>query len=1007
MIVLIVESVSPGLRGELTKWLLEPQAGTFVGNVSGAVRELLWEKVCKEAGEGSCTIIQNAANEQGYTIRTWGDTSRKVEMWEGLYLIRRPKQGEKTPSFTIPENWEDYLHLEIWAKTPRGIELGSEEGNYHPLICHMIDSAMVALSLWQMVLTSSLKELMRQKLSLSTIEEAGRWIAFFAGLHDLGKATPVFAKQWDEQWGHLVEQGFSASATQGKCPHNILSTILLVDLLEEFGLEEDVAQPIGITLGAHHGVIPDFLSMNACRYAVGSGRWPKAQRELIHVLAHLLGMETDIRPSGDLWKESSILMILAGLSCVSDWIASNHDCFPFAGTEVKLPLYTKRSQKLATKALKTLGWLARPRRMDVIEFSELFDKTPNHLQEQVFNITNQLTGPSMILLEYPMGGGKTEAAIWVADYLACTQDQKGFYFALPTMATSNQMFGRVNNYIENRFPDTGINTMLLHGHASLNTEFELIRRKNNKAVLQSNITLNESKIEGLQAAEWFTYRKRGLLSPFGIGTIDQALLAVLQSKHFFVRLFGLAGKVVILDEVHAYDSYMQVLLARLLSWLAACNTSVVLLSATLPNATRQILLDAYATGRGLPSARISPTRYPRISWVSEEIGSRHIEGALPRKLSLQFYEDEEWVQELYAQLKDGGCAAVIMNTVGQAQKVYQRLTEFFSENELVLFHARFPFDARMSLETSILNSLGWDGERPFRSVVVATQVIEQSLDLDFDLMVTELAPVDLMLQRSGRLWRHKRPRPKNLSSPTLWILSPSLNEQGKLEFCPGTDRVYEPHALLRTWLVLEGKESVSIPGEIETLIEGVYQSMEPPSYLSPELAEIWNETEHSLNSKKEKDQSQAMKRYIPNVHDDVLTTTINSLEEDESEKHPVFQALTRLGGPSVTVICLEEDRGALWTLGKNRRRISLLRQPDHEELRDLLGSSVNLSFSYSIVMRILGMDPPPAWEAQVLMRKSRLLRFDSSGRCLEEGIPLRLDPKLGLLVDREGKEDDS
>lgn len=1009
MVVFILESVPQSLRGEITKWMLEPQAGVFVGKISGAVRELLWEKVCKEAGEGSCTLIQSAANEQGYTIRTWGDTSRKVDVWEGLFLIRRPNPAENDSSGK-PANWEDYLHLDIWAKTSRGVLLADNEGNYHPLICHMIDTASVVLSLWESVLPTSIKEQIRLQLNLPTLVETGRWTAFFAGLHDIGKATPMFAKQWDEAWGRLIHKGFTAPANPIKSRHYVLSTILLSDLLlSTTGLCQDIAKPVAAVLGAHHGVFPDFSDLNAGRYAVGSGLWPQAQRELIQVFAHVLGIEESSLPNGDLWAANGLLMIIAGLSCVGDWIASNHDCFPFAGENVHLSNYSQLSSKLARKALVKLGWLARPRKMDIIDFSELFDKIPhpNHLQKQVINIAEKLDGPGLVLLEYPMGGGKTEAALWLADYLACTLDQKGVYFALPTMATSNQMFGRINNYLSNRFPHTAINTMLLHGHASLNTEFELI--KTNKSMPLNQFDVGDNKTAGLQAAEWFTFRKRGLLSPYGIGTIDQVLLAVLQTKHFFVRLFGLAGKVVILDEVHAYDSYMQELLKRLLSWLAVCNASVILLSATLPASTRQALLDAYAFGRGLASCKIPSVSYPRLSWVcSSNAGSLSINGATERKVTLYYINyGEDWMELLRERLNEGGCAAIIVNTVGQAQAQYQHLKDYFSEEELFLFHARFPFDNRAELENKVLIQFGKDGtERPFRSVIVATQVLEQSLDLDFDIMVTELAPIDLLLQRSGRVWRHLRPRPQGFTGPALWVLMPGLDQRGKPEFESGTARVYEPHTLLKTWLVLRDKSEFIIPDNIEDMIEAVYHDTEAPENLEPVLREMWKQTLEGLRRRAEKDRSQAIRRYIPPVDSEIISQTLNNLEEDEEEKHPAFQALTRLSGPTVTVICLLEEGGELWTIGKSKSKIDLMRQPNQEEIRDLLGCSIRLGFSYSLVKKIIELDTLPTWEAQVLLRRSRLLRFNSSGQCIEDGIPLLLDRKLGLVVNNDGKEDD-
>ena len=386
-----------------------------------------------------------------------------------------------------------------------------------------------------------------------------------------------------------------------------------------------------------------------------------------------------------------------------------------------------------------------------------------------------------------MGEGKTEAAMYLADRFAARLGQRGCYFALPTQATSNQMFTRVREFLKGRYPDNIVNLQLLHGHAALNAEFQTLLQSADaepECVCEDN-DLHDHR-PGVIAAEWFTYRKRGLLAPFGVGTIDQALLAVLQTRHVFVRLFGLAHKTVIIDEVHAYDAYMTTLLERLLEWLAALGSSVVLLSATLPKARRDALASAYVKGLGGNIALPPDDRYPRLTWVGQaDSGSRHVETSerSSRKLSLQWIDGAvpkdgdafPLGERLRVALEAGGCAAVICNTVTQAQKVYLALKEYFVGNAddgapiLDLLHARFLFKDRDERERRCLVRFGKPGalvdfgdkdlrevRRPNRAVLVATQVIEQSLDLDFDLMVSDHAPVDLILQRAGRLHRHPR-----------------------------------------------------------------------------------------------------------------------------------------------------------------------------------------------------------------------------------------------------------
>ena len=255
------------------------------------------------------------------------------------------------------------------------------------------------------------------------------------------------------------------------------------------------------------------------------------------------------------------------------------------------------------------------------------------------------------------------------------------------------------------------------------------------------------------AAEWFTSRKRGLLAPFGAGTIDQALLSVLQVCHGFVRLFGLSHKVIVIDEVHAYDAYMTTLLQRLLEWLAALGSPVVLLSATLPMDRRRQLMDAYAKGLGHGEKSTDATLsapYPRISWV-DAAGLPHeqpVDAAKRSRRTLHLVRQEmpsgdqpfDQVSARIADaLRDGGCAAVICNTVDRAQKMYIALKQHFPTDDLSLLHSRFLFKDRQDRERQVLDQFGPPDEantaaghsrRPERAVLVATQIIEQSLDLD-------------------------------------------------------------------------------------------------------------------------------------------------------------------------------------------------------------------------------------------------------------------------------------
>jgi len=1006
MVVLIVESAPASLRGELSKWMLEPKAGVFVGTLSATVRDLLWDKACREVSEGGAMLIHRINNEQGFTIRTFGDPSRQIEEWEGLFLVRRPNAPEPKQAdsdVAVAPDWQAMCHPAVWAKTARGVTLADGEPNWHPLICHMIDVAMVTSRLWRYVLPTAIKEQIRNGLGVGTITEAGRWVAYLTGLHDLGKASPGFALRWPEGAARLMDQGLRQARTRDTSPHGFVTTYLFREILPSMGFSLKAAAAIGFAVGGHHGIFPGPLDMERMQDKLGSSRWREVQRHLAAVLSHALGVEDLSVPQGSAHDDNALLILLGGLTSVADWIGSNHQYFPFVGDQVQVPQYWRRSRWLAMRALIDMGWLNKPEAVESRAFAELFDFPPNRLQEQLEEVAEQLHGPSLVLLEYPMGGGKTEGALYLAHHLQSTSGQQGLYVALPTMATSNQMFDRVTAYLANRFPETRVNVHLLHGRADLNPHYA--RLLNRGAGLPDPPVIEDERNEdaGLLAAEWFTHRKQGLLAPFGIGTVDQAMLAALDSKHYFVRLFGLAGKVVVLDEVHSYDVYMGSVLARLLSWLGACGASVILLSATLPGRKRRELLAAFGEGRGqsVPADRLDPP-YPRVTWMSGRgVQGCPIDGSASRRVGVRAFPIDEtaWIDALTAALRDGGCAAVICNTVARAQEVYVALAERFSAEELLLFHARYPFDDRMQRETAVLSNFGKDGDdaRPYRMVCVATQVIEQSLDIDFDLLVTDLAPVDLVLQRTGRVWRHpQRARPTAMRRAESWLLLPPHSPEGVPLFSRAATAVYNAHVLLRSYLTLKDRTEVAIPEDVEDLVEAVYGPMDPPVGVTPALDAYWRDTADRLKNLELENEQMARRREIPRVGGDLMDRRPQGLDDEDDELHSAHLAMTRLGGPSVEVVCLCERDGELFVTPEVREPLDIHVRPDRDGIRRLLGRSLRIGFDAGLVKRIREWRVPPAWEVTAHLRRHRLLRFAPDGACLED-LPLKLDPVLGLL----------
>ena len=717
---------------------------------------------------------------------------------------------------------------QLWGKT-------SSEGTIHRLIYHLIDVGAVANQLWDQSLAKGFKTEISEYLGLSE-NEAVREFSFWTSIHDMGKATPVFQSQYAPAIHSLEVCGFSFSNSAIKpvnFPHGVLSAWLLPDLLvSQTGLSMGFARKVARALGGHHGSFPPANKVNAiyAKHEAVSGRtneiWEIARAELFAELVSIFNPPKLPVPPFSITIQNILLAILSGFTSVADWIGSNSNFFPFEPEVITSRLYVERSILQAKEALLKLGWNSWKPEEEAGQFEETFGFSPYPIQKAVFEVTADLKTPALVILEAPTGIGKTEAALSLADQWAVLDSQNGLYVAMPTTATSNQMYARVDRFLSRRYPGRSINNRLIHGQAIHSNDL-------------MHLAHFEDNLSGDYHSDysWFIPSKKALLAPFGVGTVDQALLSVLMARHFFVRLYGLGRKTVIFDEIHAYDIYMSQLFQRLLEWLRQLGTSVILLSATLPEKTRRELVSAY-TDISEDSLVLTTANYPRLTCASSK-GIEVISLPKPheRELLIEWIDrDPVSIQEfLQVELDEGGCAAVLCNTVARAQDVFLQLSNSLLADDIkiILFHARFPMSWREITEKAVLDDFGKGGRRP-RAVVVATQVIEQSLDLDFDLMVTDLAPVDLLIQRAGRLHRHEiNKRPKRLQKARLVITRPGVKGDA-----PEFDRdrfVYEDYILLRTYQVMKGKQKVLPISETTDLIEFVYGNLALPGLLSTEM----------------------------------------------------------------------------------------------------------------------------------------------------------------------------
>lgn len=890
----------------------------------------------------------------------------------------------------------------IWAKA----DLST--GRWHPLLCHMVETTAVASVLWDEILAPGTRDVIASSLGLS-VNDARRWSLFLAGIHDLGKASPSFQCKWDAARPILQQLGYRFPTNVLAVPHGRATAIVLRPMLVERGVHRVVAAELAKLVGGHHGVF-DSASILQCSspQAVGEGLWDESRKWLLNWLSlqlQLSGVPTKRQLPG--------LTLLAGLITVSDWIASSEEHFPYRteplGPPQDLDNILSESKVKAAAALDQLGWRTRLRLPEPLEFKQFFGiSQPRPLQTECIGIAAGLGSPSLVIVEAPMGEGKTEAALFVAEQQKQHHNLRGSFIGLPTQATSNQMFGRVVKALSQGATDGIVHLLLLHGHASLSAEFETLKRRSQAGFFPSSIESDGSTSAQAMAGEWFTYRKRGLLAPYGVGTIDQALMAALQSKHVFVRLLGLAGKVVVVDEVHAYDTYMSALLERLLAWLRSIGTSVVMLSATLPNSRRTALVRAFA-----PECEISPENpaYPCLTVVSGgETRTLAFAAATPEKrIRLATAPSTPaalalWIRE---RISSGGCAAVVCNTVGRAQEVFEACHQAIpgiAEDNVPLvdiLHSRFPFEEREEREQRTLTRFGKPGEarRPRMAVLVATQIIEQSLDIDFDLMVSELPPIDLLFQRAGRLHRHERDRRPTGDVPTLGLIETPLSPEGVPDFPKAHKKVYEEHTLLRSWIAIRDRCELKIPDEIRSSIEAVYAEPGARPQELP-LRALWEESAEKLRASREKDAKEADSRYLPHPDTTARLDALTAMGRDDDEDlHPFFQALTRLTERTVTAVCLFGRGDDRFLDRACTRPLSLTQRPTTAGTAEILRRSCSIG-DRRVVHCLDDIEVPSVWRKTALLRNCHPVVFDADG-CFPIGRwLLKLCPTTGLRVEK-------
>ncbi|BBK42277.1 CRISPR-associated helicase/endonuclease Cas3 [Allostella vacuolata] len=738
---------------------------------------------------------------------------------------------------------------EFWGKAQP--VSGGAGACWHPLWMHSLDVAAVGMALADR--HPAPFHHVAGRLGWSPCAFRQLWGLMLA-LHDIGKFSRPFQKKSPPHWPTAALGPLDGRTADLADPgHSLAGMGLLLDsLADEWSAwlpgwrTPQVAAMFGPVLG-HHGrpvAGGDSILSGAPGTSELFGRAAQdAARAFVREAVRLFSPEP--LPAPRMAALRQVSWRLAGVAVVADWIGSNQRWFPYA-VDVGQPVrayWSDVAEPQAQRALAEAGILPAPVRPfgGLAQLAPRPGLTPSPVQAWAERV-DLPPGPLLFVLEDMTGSGKTEAALLLAHRLMAAGRAHGLYLALPTMATANAMYARMGSSYRRLFAEDATPSLVLaHGRAALDAHF---RQSIIEAPAGQRSSGSGDSAEDDCAAEcaaWLALdRRKAFLADVGVGTIDQALLAVLPAKHQAIRLAALADRVLIVDEVHAYDAYMGAEIDRLVAAQAMQGGHTILLSATLPRPVKARIASAWGDAAGATGLVVGATHYPAATLLAP--GRAAIEAPLPARADLprrlrvrRLPGPEAAVEAICQAAAQGAAVAWIRNTVDDAIAGAAMLRD--RGIGAALFHARFAMGHRLAIEQDVVGRFGRAGDGNARrgQVLVATQVVEQSLDLDFDLVVSDLAPIDLLLQRAGRVWRHLDLRPaahRPVPGPELLVVSPHPDRDAGRDWIgavqPGTAAVYRDHA--RLWLTahhLFASTSIAIPDEVPTLIEAVYGTDAP------------------------------------------------------------------------------------------------------------------------------------------------------------------------------------
>ena len=739
------------------------------------------------------------------------------------------------------------------------------DGDYHPALWHMLDVGAVA-------------DRLIGKRPVTGFASWDQAIVMLIVLHDLGKFSESFRDQ------------ITGAAARAEY-HSQLSFVLLQRhdslLAALVGGSPGARRSLCAAVAGHHGGPPELDDGRG----ILERRWMTAIGEqAVETAADVIASVGTLFPDAALEGLSggdakALSWKVSGLTIQADWIGSNTEWFGCQPADIPVASYWADARSRAEHAVAVAGLHnAEPRADGAILPKEAL---PRPMQQEVSRVALP-EGPVLVIVEDATGSGKTEAALMLASRMMEAGKGDGLFLALPTMATSNAMLTRVERVAGDLFagrPSLGLS----HGRARQNPQFQRILGKD-----------GSDPGEPVTCGQWLADdRRRILLADIGVGTVDQALMAVLPTRFSTLRLWALSNRILIVDEAHSYDPFMEEELRSLLRFHAMLGGSAIVMTATLPRKMRDGYAEAFQRGLGMRPSRIEGDAYPQLSIVHGRQVETRAPAAVPetcRKIEVERVDAAAAMERIQEGVNRGAACVWIRNAVDDAIAAVQALDSRGISADLL--HARFMVADRLSKEEALQARFGRDGTGSRGGMLVATQVVEASLDLDFDVMISDLAPIGSLIQRAGRLWRHMDLRPTDsrpATGPVLHIVSPDPEsvEDGQWlhRVLDAGAWVYPQSDLWRTARAVFRAGAILAPDALRDLIEAVHGP--DPDEVPEALRRAEQDSLGKLMVERQMARNQLLATHCDGQLMDYLATA-QKVYDDE-------RLATRLGVPQVTL----------------------------------------------------------------------------------------------------------